>query len=35
VVLERDDLWIELRTDLPEEDLHRLVETLRPYRELR
>ena len=35
VVLEQDGLWIELRTDLPEEDLHRLVETLRPYRELR
>jgi len=35
VVLELDDLWIELRTDLPEEDLHRLVETLRPYGELR
>ena len=35
VVLQRDDLWIELRTDLPEEDLHRLVDTLRPYAELR
>lgn len=34
VVIEDDGLWVEIRTDLPEEDLHRLVETLRPYEEL-
>jgi hypothetical protein len=30
----RGDHWIELRTDLPDEDARRIVETLRPYREL-
>lgn len=35
VVLPYRGLWIEIRTDLPEEDLHRLIETLRPYTELR
>lgn len=34
VVWPLDGLWIEIRTDLPEQDLHRLVETLRPYGEL-
>lgn len=34
VQLERDGLWIELRTDLPLQDVERLVETLRPYEEL-
>jgi len=34
VQLQRDDLWIELRTDLPLQDVERLVETLRPYEEL-
>lgn len=34
VVLEQDGLWVEIRTDLPQEDLHRLIETLRPYEEL-
>lgn len=34
VVWPIDGLWIEIRTDLPEQDLHRLVETLRPYGEL-
>ena len=34
VVVKLDDLWIELRTDLPSRDLRRLVDTLRPYREL-
>lgn len=27
-------LWVEIRTDLDERDLRRIVETLRPYREL-
>lgn len=34
VQLQRDGLWIELRTDLPLQDVERLVETLRPYEEL-
>ena len=34
VQLEREGLWIELRTDLPLQDVERLVETLRPYEEL-
>lgn len=34
VRLERDGLWIELRTDLPLPDVDRVVETLRPYEEL-
>lgn len=33
-VARRADHWIELRTDLPEEDARRIVETLRPYRDL-
>ncbi len=34
VVYRLDDLWIDLRTDLPPQDVQRLVDTLRPYREL-
>jgi hypothetical protein len=34
VVLKKDDLWIEVRTDLSEEDARRIVDTLRPYEEL-
>jgi len=34
VQLQREGLWIELRTDLPLTDVERLVETLRPYEEL-
>ena len=30
----RGDLWIELRTDLSDDDARRVLETLRPYREL-
>ena len=30
----RGDVWVTLRTDLPEEDLRRIAETLRPYGEL-
>ena len=30
----RGELWITIRTDLPEEDLRRIAETLRPYEEL-
>lgn len=33
-VARRGELWIELRTDLPAEDARRVVESLRPYREL-
>lgn len=34
VVARSHGLWVELRTDLAEDDLHRLVQTLRPYEEL-
>lgn len=34
VQLQRDGLWIELRTDLGMRDVERLVETLRPYEDL-
>lgn len=33
-VARRGDRWVEVRTDLPAEDARRVVETLRPYREL-
>lgn len=33
-VTRRGDLWIEVRTDLSDDDTRRVVETLRPYREL-
>lgn len=33
-VARRGELWIELRTDLSDDDARRVVETLRPYREL-
>lgn len=33
-VTRRGDLWIEVRTDLSDDDARRIVETLRPYREL-
>ncbi len=34
IVLKMDNLWIEVRTDLSEEDARRIVNTLRPYDEL-
>jgi len=34
VVLQRDGVWIELRTDLSLRDVQRIVDTLRPYEEL-
>jgi hypothetical protein len=34
VQLQRDGLWIELRTDLSLQDVVRVVDTLRPYEEL-
>jgi len=34
VVLQRDGLWIELRTDLSLRDVQRIVDSLRPYEEL-
>lgn len=34
VQLRRDGLWIDLRTDLPLQDVERLVETLRPHEEM-
>jgi len=34
VQLQRDGLWIDLRTDLPLQDVERLVETLRPHEEM-
>lgn len=33
-VARRGDAWIEVRTDLPPDDARRVVETLRPHREL-
>jgi hypothetical protein len=33
-VTRRGDLWIELRTDLSDDDARRVLETLRPYQEL-
>ena len=33
-VTRRGDLWIELRTDLSDDDARRVIETLRPYRDL-
>lgn len=33
-VTRRGDLWIELRTDLSDDDARRVLETLRPYPEL-
>jgi hypothetical protein len=34
VALKMDKLWVEVRTDLSEEETRRIVDTLRPYREL-
>lgn len=34
VQLERDGLWIEVRTDLSTTDVERIVDSLRPYAEL-
>lgn len=34
VIARSRGLWVEIRTDLPEQDLHRIVATLRPYAEL-
>ena len=34
VVFRRADLWVELRTDLPAEDVLRIVDSHRPLREL-
>lgn len=34
VVTRSRGLWVEIRTDLPEQDLHRIVATLRPWEEL-
>jgi hypothetical protein len=34
VVVQMDDLWIELRTDLSSRDVQRIIDTLRPYEEL-
>jgi hypothetical protein len=34
VVTRTRGLWVEIRTDLPEQDLRRIVATLRPYAEL-
>ncbi len=34
VVLELDDRWIEIRTDLPRVEVERIVDSLTPYREL-
>jgi len=33
-VARRGDHWVEVRTDLPADDARRVVETLRPYRDL-
>lgn len=33
-VARRGDHWVEIRTDLTDDDARRIVETLRPYREL-
>lgn len=33
-VARRGELWIEVRTDLPPDDARRVVETLRPHRDL-
>jgi len=34
VLLEKDGLWVEIRTDLSFRDVERIVDSLRPYREL-
>jgi hypothetical protein len=34
VVARRDGTWVEIRSDLDARDVRRIVETLRPYREL-
>lgn len=34
VVTRSRGLWVEIRTDLPEQDLHRIVATLRPWEDL-
>lgn len=34
VVMKAEDLWIEIRTDLSFRDVQRIVDTLRPYKEL-
>lgn len=35
VVLRRDDLWVEVRTDLSVQDVQRIVDSLTPYEQLR